>query len=293
VRAAALIAFVAFAAAPAFAGPTPAAAALADAQAHWHEQDYDDVVEAAGRALAANPTRDEQIEALWLEGEAFVVLKRNDDAVAAFEKLFALDPDYTPPDGTSPGVLVVFDPARAAWFVKEQMRLQTELGAAYAAMSIRVTLPANARGGRPIAVAIELADPQHITDELIVSFRVQGEKHWSTMSAVARPGHIELSIPGAITASPTPYELELTVRARHRSGMTLRQEGNPEHPLVLAVAAGAVPVSTPVTHRWWFWTGTTALVVAAVAIPILVDQSRSVGVQRVRIFSSGLVLGRW
>jgi hypothetical protein len=293
VRIAAVIALTWLAAATASAAPTPAAAAVAEAQTHWRDLDYDEVVGAADRALAANPTREEQIEALRLKGEALAVLGRNADASAAFEALFVLDPSFTLPEGTSPRILAVFDPAHAGWIVKEETRLQTELGASFAATSIHVTLPAAARGGRPIIVAIELADPQRITDELILSYRTHGDRHWSTLTARASPGHVELSIPGAVTASRTAYQLELTVRARHRSGITLRHEGTDDHPLVLEVAAGAVPSPPGVTHRWWFWTGAVALVGAAVAVPILIDQSRSVGPQQFRIKSASMVLGQW
>lgn len=295
-RAAALIAaaLIAITAAPADAAPTRAAQLIETARGHLRDLDHDDVVASARAAIAAgDATTAELIEARVLEGEALVVLGRKDEAVAAYTALFALDPDYTLPDGTSPNILAVFDPARAAWIVQEEARLQSELGNAYAATAIHVALPPQARGGRPIVVAVDVTDPQRITEEIVVSYRRGGGKHWSTLTAPAHPGRVELAISGAFTASPTPYRLELAVQARHRSGVVLRHEGSSEHPLALEVAAGSVPAAPSITHTWWFWTGVATLALGAVAVPIVIDRVRDVGPQQVVIRSASLVVGRW
>ena len=96
----------------------------------------------------------------------------------------------------------------------------------------------------------------------------------------ARPGRSTLAIPGELTASRTPYTLELHVQVRHRSGVSLRREGEPDKPLSIAVAAGEVPVATPITRRWWFW---ASLGVVAIGTGLLVREVIDVGPQHVVI----------
>jgi hypothetical protein len=96
----------------------------------------------------------------------------------------------------------------------------------------------------------------------------------------AKPGRSILTIPGEVTASRTPYTLELHVQVRHRSGVTLRREGEPDKPISFTVAAGEVPVAKPITRRWWFWAG---IGVVALGTGLLVRQIVDVGAQRVVI----------
>ncbi len=245
---------------------------LAEAQAHWRDLDYDLVIAAADRALAAAPADATKIEALRLKASALVVLGRAGEAETTFAQIFAIDPEYDLPDDTSPRVLAIFRPARARWLVGEEKRLATELGPSLAALNLAVKLPAGARGGRPLAVTVDLADPGGIADALVLSYRRAPDKHYSSLTAPARAGATTLTIPEAFTASPTQYTLELYVRVRHRSGLTLRQEGDPEHPVALAVGAGQVPKPTPFYRTWWFYTGALVVGVATVVfISAVVD----------------------
>ena len=84
---------------------------LRKAETHWRNLDYELVVDAADRAAsAADATPEIQIEAWRLKGSALVVLNRQVEAIAVFEKIFALAPDYELPEQTSPRVLSVFLP---------------------------------------------------------------------------------------------------------------------------------------------------------------------------------------
>jgi len=272
-RAAAVIALIALAS-PAFAG---ARDELARAERHWRELDYDLCVEAGDAALAAaDATPANRVEALRLKGSALVVLGREADAVAAFDALFELDPDYQMPEGTSPRILGVFQPARATWQVKLDEKLAAELGDAWSRLQLEVRLPARARGGLPLAIPIRLTDPAHLADSLVLAYRRRGERHYSTLSAAADRPQLTITLPGATTASPTDYALELFVRARHRSGSTLRWQGDPDRPLHIPVAAGAVPHERPLVQRWYVVAG-GALVIGVLGV--IAIRSRDVGPQ--------------
>jgi len=258
----------------------PPADQLQSAHGHWKNLDYELVVGAAESVLANSAASSTQrVEALRLKGSALVVLNQTEDATAVFETLFAIDPAYQLPEGTSPRILGVFRPAKAAWLVQEERRLAMELGPALKNLSATIRTPARPRGGQPLTVWVDLADPGGIASSVVMGYRKRGTRLFSTLSAASRVGTIELTVPGLFTASDEPYVLEVFVEVRHRSGVPVFRYGSAEQPKTIAVAAGNVPKQKSVLRTWWFWTGTAALVTAAVAIPLLIASSRDVGPQ--------------
>ena len=251
---------------------------LAEAHAYQDELEFDLAIEAADRALLVpDTTTADKIDALTIKGSALVVLGRTGDAVIAFERIFALDPDLDLPDGTSPTILAVFRPARAAWQVKVEADLASTLGSDLAALSLGVRLPPRARGGRPISIVLDLVDPKHLGSTVLVGYRRHGGTSYSTLQGRAMAGEITFTIPGDLTVSKTDDHMEVYAQVRHVSGAVLRRQGSPEAPLTFALLAGSVPVDRPITKRWWFWTGIAALATSAVVIPLLIDSSREVG----------------
>lgn len=257
-----------------------ARADISAAKTAWNDAEYERVVETTTVALAGTLPDGERVEALRLLGFALVILNRAPEAEAAFARIFSIAPDFALPPGTSPRFQKVFDPARARWQVEEQQRLATQLGSQLASLQLRVELPRAPRGGVPIAIAIELADPGRIANAIVLSHRRTGERYYTTATLPAKTGRSTLAIAGELTASRVPYTLELHVQVRHRSGVTLRHEGEPDRPVALSVAAGEVPTSTPITRRWWFWTG---LGVVAIGTGLLVREVVDVGPQHVVI----------
>lgn len=245
---------------------------------HWRELDFDLVVQSADRILEeASLRKSERLEVLRLKGSALVVLDRRKEAVAAFERIFAIDPDYELPAKTSPRILAVYRPARAAWQVRIEERLATSLGKSYRAVRMKAKVPAAGKGGRAMPVRVELADPGKIVDKLVLSYRRRGHRHYSALTAAANPGTVVLTIPGAFTASAKDYVLELYIRARHRSGSVLRRQGGADRPLVIQMAAGQVPRRKPIYKRWWFWASVGVVAATAVTVPLLM---RDVGPQQ-------------
>lgn len=257
--------------------------ALERAAAAWKDLEYDRVIEAADLVIAdAAAQKNDRVEAWRWRGVALAVLGRNDEATQAFLQIFPLDPDYQLPDDTSPRILALFRPARATWEVAEQQRLQSELGASLAAMRLAVQTPDRPRGGLPIVITIALTDPGQLTDEIVLGYRRAGARHYASLTVPIKDSRGTATIPGVFTAAPSPYPLELYVRARHRSGATLLRWGTSDQPERIAVAAGQVPVQRKLIKQWWLWTGAAVLVATFVALPFIVNQSVDVGPQTVR-----------
>ncbi len=265
---------------------TLAGAAYADGNPHvaraataWRELEYELVLDASEAALAdPSLAAADRLEALRLLGSALVVLERGPEAEAAFARIFVIDPDYVLPAGTSPRVRAVFEPARARWQVEEQERLANQFGSQLAALTLRLELPRAPRGGRPVVIGVELADPSGLASTIVFAHRRSGASYYTLAKVPARSGRSALTLAGELTASPTPYTLEVHVHVLHRSGVILRRAGEAARPIQLGIAAGQVPTATPITRRWWFW---ASIGVVAVGTGLLVREAVDAGAQDV------------
>jgi len=265
--------------APAVAQASAAKDALAAAERSWNELEFELTLASAERVLAIpGAVKRERLEALRLKGSALIVLEKKEEAIAAFELMFALDPEYELPESTSPRILEVFRPARAAWQVKVQEKLAIELGESYGALKLVVDVPRSAVGGRAVVVKVTLTDPGKIASQIVLGYRRRGQRFYSTLTARAQAGVIELTIPGSFTESSEAYLIELYVRARHSSGGALRRQGEPDAPIVVQMAAGQVPTRTPIYKKWWFWAGVAGV---AVSSGLLIYNARDIGAQQI------------
>jgi hypothetical protein len=261
------------------AADTPAQSALAEAEAAWNDLEPEQVVAAADRALASQPTTAETLDALRLKGSGLVVLDRRPEAEATFELIFDHDSDYALPDGASPDVRLAFRRARATWQVRREIELETELGESYSAIRMTVRAPPSARGGLTLSIPVDLVDPGGLVDEIALYYRRAGDSSYSTLTADAIPGTIDLTLPGAVTASDSGYQYNLYVRARDTTDTVLRRAGDPERPLLISVEAGQVPSDTP-WYRNWKTYGVVGAVAVGVTVGILFA-TRDVGPQNI------------
>lgn len=259
------------------------ASALAEAQRHFDDLDYELVLGAAD-AIVKDPaaTVAIKVKALYLRGSALVVLERDAETAAAFEALLALQPEFRPPATAPPRIRAAFESARAAWRVRLEEEMATRYGNQLKDLTLSVEAPARARGGQPLDVHVRLTDPNKLVARVVLGYRRDKDRDYSIVSASATPDAV-LRIPAALLDSDRDYKLAWYVHAVHASGATLRREGDDGAPRWLAIAKGHVPGPVPITKRWWFWTGAAALAVSAVAVPLLIDQSRDVGPQTIQV----------
>ncbi|HSD89353.1 MAG TPA: hypothetical protein VLB44_17610, partial [Kofleriaceae bacterium] len=254
---------------------------VASAEHHFEELDYELVLGDSDAVIAdASAPVAHKARALFVRGEALVVLDRDADANAAFTALLSLDPEFRPPPTSPPRIRAAFESALAAWRVGREEELATKFGAQLREVKLDVDAPVDARGGRPLQLRVRLRDPQHLANRLVLGYRRESEREYSRISAAAAPSLV-LAIPGAVLGSDKPYRLAWYVHATHESGAVVRRSGDEAEPRWLAVAAGQPPRPPPITRRWWFWTGIATLTISAVAIPLLIDRARDVGPQHV------------
>jgi len=259
------------------------ASGVALAERQFRELDYELVLSTTD-AVIAEPTASpaHKVAAYYVRGSAFVVLDRDADAAAAFAALLGLDPEFRSPNGAPPRIRAAFESARAAWRVRLEEELTTRYGAQLREVTLAVDPPERPVGGQPLTLRVRLTDPNKLVKRLVLGYRRASDREFSLLSIAAAES--QLTIPGAVLESEREFRLAWYVHAVHDSGARLRREGDEDAPRWIAVTQGKVPVVTKKNR--WFWPSVVVLVISAVAVPILIDQARDVGPQRISVGGS-------
>jgi hypothetical protein len=234
--------------------------------------DYKAVVAQAKRALGMPQTHDRLVEIYRLLGTANGVLGHNDEAVDAFTKLLAVDPDHRLPRGLSPKITRPFQEAGGYWIDRP------------GGLTVTPDMPREAQPGKPIVIAVKLQDPLHMAENVRLSWRREGDVEFQHIDA-AVGGGISLTIPTGggptvtipadqVQSRKADYNVELYLTALSASGGELRSSGDAIHPLSVIVRVprdlALVPTGGetgttvtvekqrkprgPLIKQWWFWT---------------------------------------
>lgn len=215
---------------------------VAAARAAYEAQDQQRTLALLTPLLAAKALDDhDRAAALRLAGCAHMVLEDRPAAVAAFRASFALEPDAAlePPLASSIDARSLFEVARGEWraaLVNEMEDHAAEL----AQLSLAVRAPGQARGGQPIAIAVDVAGPADLFSRVELSYRRRGQGTFTLLSHRLTPPTTgaRFVIAAEATESPRPFVLEYHVTLRHPTGFDLRRAGDADHPRLIAIAAG-------------------------------------------------------
>jgi hypothetical protein len=255
---------------------------VAAARAAYEAQDQQRTLALLAPLLASATLDDhDRATALRLAGCAHMVLEDRPAAVAAFRASFAFEPDAAlePPLASSIDARSLFEVARGEWraaLVNEMEDHAAEL----AQLALDVRAPGHARGGQPIAIAVEVSGPTQLLSRVELSYRRRGQGTFTLLSHRLAPTvtSAQFVIAAEATDSARPFVLEYHVTLRHPTGFDLRRAGDPDHPRLIAIAAGHQP-------RWydsWWVRGAIGIgVVGLAASGYLLYRSIDVGPQRV------------
>ncbi len=166
----------------------------------------------------------------------------------AFEILLALDPGYVMPSDVPPKIRACFADAQRVPPQRRELRL-------------RHTAPQMVPANAPVSLPVQVVDPLRLVDQVQVSFRRQGVKVYTVVTARADE-NVSIVIP-ALSLPPDDdgYRIEYFIRAVDRWEGTLEEEGSAKRPLTFAVEAGT-GTDEALVNKWWFW----ASVIGAVAV---------------------------
>lgn len=249
---------------------------LAEARELLDHQDYRRVLRAA-EPLAedeAIPLR-ARLSAFELVGVASLLLRRQDDAQAAFEALLRLDPGYTLGDASYP--------PRIGEFL-EMVRQSLGPGEEVPVTAVG-EVPRSMVAGQELEVAVELGEGRARVDRVVLLFREGPDEDYRErpMECGADGGACVAEVEAAAG------DFDLYVEARAPSGQRLGGIGTATEPLRVAVAEAAGPgggrepgrvgepgEGEPFHRTWWFWTiigvGAAALVAGGVTAGVLLAE---------------------
>jgi hypothetical protein len=243
--------------------------------------DYRAVLASATEALKQANSHERLVELYRLLGTANAVLGKNDDAVEAFTRLLAIDPDHRLSRGLSPKITRPFKEAGGYWIDRP------------GGLGVAADVPRDVAPGKPLTVSVKLDDPLQMAASVRLSYRHEGDPDYVKLEQpVGAPislsigSGLSFTIPAEqVTARRSDYNLELYFTALSGSGSELRQAGDPAHPINVTVRAAreTEPLVTAqpnallaqpqpksrkksVLTKWWFWTAVGGVVVVGAAL---------------------------
>jgi hypothetical protein len=236
--------------------------------------DYKAVLRNASTALESAQSHDRLVNLYQMLGTACALLGKSGEAVDAFTKLLAIDPDRKLPRGTSPKIAKPFQEAGGYWVDRP------------GGLQLSPTLPREINAGKALSVPIKLDDPLNMAVGVRTSYRAQGDVEFKNIETAISPAMTVTIPPEQIPSKPNDYVFELFFTAVSSNGSELRQAGTAANPLSIAVRSlasdnaivttttsggtvvtgGPVKPKKPLIKQWWFWTAIGAVIVVGAAV---------------------------
>jgi hypothetical protein len=237
--------------------------------------DYKQVLFNASKALELPQSHERLVNLYQMLGTACALLGKSGEAVDAFTKLLAVDPERKLPRGTSPKILAPFKEAGGYWVDRP------------GGLQIVPTLPREINGGKALSIPIKLEDPLNMAVGVRTSYRLQGDVEFKNIETAISPAIAVTIPPEQLPVKSTDYVFELFFTAVSSNGSELRQAGTAANPLSIAVRApvsdqqlvttttnGAIVTTggtppkpkKPLIKQWWLWTAVGAVVVIGAAV---------------------------
>jgi hypothetical protein len=190
----------------------------------------------------------------------FLAIGNEAKAIALFQNVLDLDPDFVLPTLTSPSIRQVF--AR----VKTEYKIIPEI-------VHTPPLDLDASNGAVFDVTVKRMRPGY---EVKLFYRVEGEAKFSSVDLSLRRGDTYVArLPTALLIRERGYSLEYYIVASEGPDHALTKLRSAASPFVVPVAVPVqIQLATPVYKRWWFWTVIGGAAAAAAVATTLVLTSQ-------------------
>ncbi|MBI2892159.1 MAG: hypothetical protein HYY06_01305 [Deltaproteobacteria bacterium] len=249
-------------AALAFSAGAARADEIEDAERRLADLDYTDAINILEGMLRRGEADARDLARIYeLLGKAAASSGEDSQAVWAYTRLLALDPEFELGSGVSPRLRRAMSTARRELPEDASVRLQ-------------LRAPRQAWAERPTSIALEVgADGLGLVRGMRVYHRREGATSYSRVT-VRGPPPLETVIP-AFSTPRAGRRLEYWVAALDEYGNELASMGSRGRPLSLPVRNPPADSSSGrghsddddddggITKRWWFWTGLVAVAAGA------------------------------
>ena len=233
------------------------AALLVKMSALYDSLEYDKVLPVAEALLAREDlTVDQRLDAYRLYGCAKAIVEDPVDAEKPFRMLLRSRPEYDLSADTPPKILAVFRKVQTEEKALAGQLREVERARIVSGLRLLGEPPAEARGGRPLALSFRLRDPTSAVESVRVPYRRAGQPTFSSLALErSEEGDWRGQIPGEFTADEKGFRLEYYVETLDPQGPLLSL-GNARQPRRIEISAGSLRRATPPPlPRWVFFTG--------------------------------------
>jgi hypothetical protein len=234
--------------------------------------DYKSALKYSKLALERANTHDQLVTIYRILGTSNALLGKTEDAVDAFTRLLAIDPDHRLPKGTSPKINTPFKEAGGYWVDRP------------GGIQLVPSVPKEVAAAKDLMIPVKLEDPLGMVTNLRLSYRTEAGADWRKLEATVTP-MIAFTIPASeIPAHPNDYSIEMYVAALGSTGSEVRLAGDANKPMSIVVrvpkeSGAVVTISAPgggvqtvekkpnpILRKWWLWTAVGGVVVLGAAL---------------------------
>ena len=240
-------------------GAPDGSSALHVAEEAYLDVDFEETRDRSLEALRGGGLRPEElVRCYMLLGVASSALHEEDAARDYFVRMLGIDPDAQLDESVNPQMRDPYLEARGMWAARPG-RLEIEAGLDRNTSSVRV----------------ELHDPTDMARRVVIAARLEGDAQF-TAAEYAAAATISAPVTGAAGADRVEYYVAIL----DSYGNTLHVEGSEFEPRVVGrMRGGSQGGNLWEEPVFWIIVGAVAVVVAAVAIGVLVDQRSRIGIQ--------------
>lgn len=245
-----------------------AAPAVASAQANplgrlgreqFDDLRYEEAIQTLSAAiLRRGNTPAQEIELYELLGLSYLAVNRNEEAEGAFRAVLARDRAHRLDGSNAPRVVEFFEQVRQHLTTEP---VTTAGERALRPVQIEHRSPAEHARGTALTLDAGVVDPDRQSESLVLAWRVGSQGIFHRTTAENHGGRFAAVVPGNEVRPPM---LEYYLEAVGPNGIAVASRGDALAPLRVMVPAPDER-GTPITSRWWFWTGAAAIV-AGVAV---------------------------
>jgi hypothetical protein len=237
---------------------------VASAKQQYIAQEYEVVIRLLTPVVQSPiATISAKVAAYELLGLSYLILGDEKRARVAFENLLGLDQGHmlNDPSG-SPKLRRFYDSVKESFVPGYSAR---------ATVTMEHAAPRRAIAGRRVELAASIVSGRGLMASVNLRWRRAGLLTYRNRRMRGTPRRMEAGF--LLPEDTASYRLEYYIEARDSSGHAVGRVGSPEAPLTIKVAGALRVDSTPIYHKWWFWTLVGAAVVGGVTAGVVAGSS--------------------
>ncbi|MDO9018448.1 MAG: hypothetical protein Q8S73_42410 [Deltaproteobacteria bacterium] len=222
---------------------------------------YEEAVQTLSAALLRRGNTPAQEVAIYeLLGLAYLALNRDEESEGAFRLMLARDPEHALDAGQAPRVRDFYQAAVDRWVRDGRPGVPRTSDGARVERPVNIDhrSPAQHTAGVLLTLTAQITDPDRRAEALVLAYRAGSRGLFRRLRTSRSAGVFSAAIPPEEVRPPV---VEYYLEAVDPRGIAVASRGDAFAPLRVVVPAAE---ATPITSRWWFWTGAAAVLAGVV-----------------------------